>query len=148
MTDARLLADDARRLLDELDRDVPGAVMSSGECKPALDIIETADAAEVIVDVPGIPAAALRVAIRQNTVLVVGAKLAVPAPASPPDARNDARFHLAERNYGRFARAVRVTGAFDAGRSRAVLVNGLLRVILPRIDDRRGRLLHVNVETA
>ena len=140
MTDARLLADDARRLLDELDRDVPGAALSSGECRPALDIVETTDAAEVIVDVPGIPAAAIRVAIRHNTVLVVGAKL-----AQPP---GDARFHLAERNYGRFARAVRVAGAFDASRAKAVLSNGLLRVILPRIEDRRGRLVHVDVETA
>ncbi len=141
MTDARLLADDARRLLDELDRDVPGAVLSSGECRPALDIIETTDAAEVIVDVPGMPAAALRVAIRRNTVIVVGAKLTQPPPG-------DARFHLAERNYGRFARAVRVAGAFDASRSKAVLSNGLLRVVLPRIDDRRGRLVHIDVETA
>lgn len=140
MTDARLLADDARRLLDELDRDVAGAVLSSGECRPALDIIETTDAAEVIVDVPGMSAAALRVAIRHNTVLVVGAKL------TPPP--GDARFHLAERSYGRFARAVRVAGAFDASRSKAVLSNGLLRVVLPRIEDRRGRLVHIDVETA
>lgn len=114
--------------------------MSSGECRPALDIIETAEAAEVVVDVPGLPAAALRVAIRRNTVLVVGAKLAMPTPA-------DVRFHLAERNYGRFARAVRVTGAFDASRARAIVRNGLLRVVLPRIDDRRGDLIHLDVET-
>lgn len=140
-TDAHLLADDARRLLDELDRDVPGAAISSGECRPALDIVETTDAAEVIVDVPGMSAAALRVAIRQNTVIVVGAKL-------PQASTADTRFHLAERNYGRFARAVRVTGAFDASRSKAVLSNGLLRIVLPRIEDRRGRLVHIDVETA
>lgn len=120
---------------------MPGAATSSGECRPALDIIETTDAAEVIVDVPGMTAAGLRVAIRQNTVLVVGAKLA-------QSAQSDTRFHLAERNYGRFARAVRVTGAFDSGRSKAVLSNGLLRIILPRIEDRRGRLVHIDVETA
>lgn len=140
VTDTRLLADDARRLLDELDRDVPGAAVSSGECRPALDIIETAEASEVIVDVAGIPAAALRVAIRKDTVLVVGAKL---AQASPPDVR----FHLAERSYGRFARAVRVSGAFDARRAKAIVADGLLRVVLPRIDDRRGHLIHIEVET-
>jgi hypothetical protein len=43
---------------------------------------------------------------------------------------------------------VRVAGAFDAGRTRAVLAHGLLRVVLPRIDDRRGRLHHVDVEIA
>ncbi len=141
MTDARLLADDARQLLDELDRSLPGAAVSSGECRPTLDIIETTDGAEVIVDVPGVPIAGLRVAIRHNTVLVVGGKLPVPLPG-------EARFHLAERNYGRFARAVRVAGAFDAGRSRAVLSNGLLRVMLPRIEDRRGRLVRIDVEPA
>lgn len=139
VTDTRLLADDARRLLDELDRDVPGAALSSGECRPALDIIETTEASEVIVDVAGIPAAALRVAIRKDTVLVVGAKLAQPLPP-------EVRFHLAERSYGRFARAVRVAGAFDAKRAKAVVANGLLRVVLPRIDDRRGHLIHVEVE--
>ncbi len=140
VTDTRLLADDARRLLDELDRDVPGASLSSGECRPALDIIETANGAEVIVDVAGVPAAALRVAIRRDTVLVVGAKL---AQTSPPDVR----FHLAERSYGRFARAVRVSGAFDAKRAKAIVADGLLRVVLPRIDDRRGHLIHIEVET-
>ncbi len=140
VTDTRLLADDARRLLDELDRDVPGASLSSGECRPALDIIETANGAEVIVDVAGVPAAALRVAIRRDTVLVVGAKL---AQTSPPDVR----FHLAERSYGRFARAVRVSGAFDAKRAKAIVAEGLLRVVLPRIDDRRGHLIHIEVET-
>lgn len=139
VTDTRLLADDARRLLDELDRDVPGAALSSGECRPTLDIIETTEASEVIVDVAGIPAAALRVAIRKDTVLVVGAKLAQPLPP-------DVRFHLAERSYGRFARAVRVAGAFDAKRAKAVVANGLLRVVLPRIDDRRGHLIHIEVE--
>ena len=35
--------------------------------------------------------------------------------AGPPD--SSAKFHLAERSYGRFARAVRISGAFDASRA-------------------------------
>ena len=58
------------------------------------------------------------------------------------------RFHLAERSFGAFARAVRVTGAFDGGRARAVVANGVLRVVLPRIEDRRGQLRHIPVEVA
>jgi hypothetical protein len=55
----------------------------------------------------------VRVAVRRSTLLIVGAKL------SPlPDA--GARFHVAERAYGRFARAVRLAGAFDAARARAL----------------------------
>ena len=136
-----MLAEDARRLLDELDRDVPGAASASGECRPALDIIETAESTEVIVDVPGVTTASLRVAIRRNTVLIVGAKLSTVSTA-------DARFQLAERSYGRFARAVRIAGAFDTGRAKAFVANGLLRIVLPRIEDRRGQLVFVDVENA
>lgn len=135
------LADDARRLLMELDRDVPGAAALNAECRPPLDVLETSSSIEVVVDVPGVPAESLRVAIRRNTVLVVGAKFA-PANAGI------SRFHLAERSYGRFARAIRLAGAFDSSRARAVSAGGELRVILPRLEDRRGRVLRVPVETA
>jgi HSP20 family protein len=139
MNDAAVIAADARQLLEELDRDVAGAAHLSGECRPALDIMETTDATEVVVDVPGVRPDSLRVAIRANTVMIVGAKLVPAAPAN-------ARFHLAERTYGRFARAVRIAGAFDGKRAKAILQNGLLRVVLPRIEDRRGKLVHVSID--
>lgn len=132
------LAEDARRLLLELDRDAPGLTDAGGECRPALDVVETADAVEVVVDVPGIAADALRVAVRRSTVLVVGAKV---APVATPGAR----FHLAERAYGRFARAVRIAGAVNASEATAVAKAGQLRIRLPRITDRRGTVIHVPV---
>jgi HSP20 family protein len=133
------LAEDARRLLTEIDREVPGAAAVTADCRPPLDVLETATALEVIIDVPGVPADSLRVAVRRSTLLVVGAKLATPADPS-------ARFHLAERSYGRFARAVRLDGAFDAARARALVRAGQLRIILPRLEDRRGRVMQIPVE--
>jgi HSP20 family protein len=133
------LAEDARQLLSEIAREVPGAAAVSADCRPPLDVLETADALEVLVDVPGVAPDSLRIAVRRSTLLIVGAKLA--GPADP-----QIRFHLAERSYGRFARAVRLTGAFDAARARAIVKAGLLRVILPRLEDRRGRVLHIAVE--
>jgi HSP20 family protein len=135
------LAEDARALLQEIDSQVPGAAALTAECRPAIDVIETATSMEVLVDVPGVPAEALRIVIRRDTLLVVGAKQ---MPASQPRSR----FHLAERGYGRFARAIRIAGAFDAGRVRATVSAGQLRVALPRVDDRRGRLIRVAVEPA
>jgi HSP20 family protein len=137
--DAAELAEDARRLLSELDRDVPGAAATGSECRPAVDVVETASAVEVVVDLPGVPPEWLRVALRRHTLLIVGAKLS--AAADP-----GVRFHVAERSFGRFARVVRLSGAFDGSRARAVLATGQLRVILPRIEERRGRLLPIVVE--
>jgi HSP20 family molecular chaperone IbpA len=47
--------------------------------------------------------------------------------------------------FGRFTRAVKLPGAFDVARADARLRDGELRVILPRIDDRRGREHRVTV---
>jgi HSP20 family protein len=139
--DAADLAEEARQLLAELDRHVPGASALNAECRPPLDVVETAATIEVVVDVPGVPPESLRVALRRGTLLVVGAKI---APASDLGAR----FHLAERSYGRFARAVRLGGAVEATRARAVVSAGQLRVVLPRLEDRRGKVFRVPVDRA
>jgi HSP20 family protein len=136
--DAAELAEDARVLLAELDRDVPGVASFNGECRPPLDVFDTTESVEVVVDVPGVAIDSLRVAVRRSTVLVVGAKL-------PSLHGAGSRFHLAERAYGRFARAVRLSGAIDPSRATARINAGQLRVVLPRIEDRRGRIIKVPV---
>jgi HSP20 family protein len=135
------LTEEARRLLQEIEREVPGAASLSADCRPPLDIMETTTSVEVMVDVPGVPATALRLLVRNDTLLVVGAK---PASAVDPTAR----FHLAERSYGRFARVVRLSGAFDASRAQARVEAGQLCVTLPRIDDRRGRAFAIPIASA
>jgi len=60
----------------------------------------------------------------------------------------EAAFHLAERSFGRFARAVKLSGAFDAGKAEAALTAGELRITLPRFDERRGRKIRVPIRTA
>jgi HSP20 family protein len=135
------LADDARRLLLELDRDVPGAATLTAECRPPIDVYETPEALEVVIDVPGVPPEFLRVAVRRTTLVVVGAKLT-------PPTEMEARYHLAERSYGRFARAIRLAGSIDASAARASASSGELRVRLPRLDDRRGLVHRIPVERA
>lgn len=132
------LAEAVRRLLRDLERTHgPGA--SIGECRPPIDVYETADAIEVTLDVPGIEPDDVRVVVRENAVIVVGEKAAASCAAK------DARFHLAERTFGRFARALRLLTPVDASKARAELSGGRLRITVPRIDDRRGRDIPVKV---
>jgi HSP20 family protein len=135
--DSADLADAVRRLLRDLDQTHgPGSV---GECRPPIDVYETGDAVEVTLDVPGVGPDDIRVVVRENAVIVVGEKM----PAAC--AAKDARFHLAERTFGRFARALRLLTPVDAARARAELSGGRLRISVPRIDDRRGRDIPVKV---
>lgn len=123
--------DTERRFRDLLSPDQDD--VAAGECTPPLDVLETGDGVEVILDVPGVPLDALRVLFSHGTLVVAGRK--VPAGC----AHREAAFHLAERSFGRFARAVRLGGAFDAGRATATLTAGELHIVIPRIEERRGR---------
>jgi HSP20 family protein len=89
--------------------------------------------------VPGVGPDDIRVVVRENAVIVVGEKAAAVCAA------RDARFHVAERTFGRFARALRLLTPVDASRARAELSGGRLRITVPRIDDRRGRDIPVKV---
>ena len=94
--------------------------------------------AKAIVVMPG---GLTRVALRRGTLLVVGAKLSPPMDTAQ-------RFHLAERSYGRFARAVRLAGAVNAARAQAFVTGGQLRVVLPRLEERRGQIFRIAVSRA
>src|SRR5713101_321696 len=103
------------------------ATPSAAECTPPLDITETDAALEAIMDLPGVPPAAVEIVFARNVLLITGRKEAAMYE------HGDSAFHIAERSFGRFARAIGVDGAFDAGRATATLVNGELRIVLPRL---------------
>jgi HSP20 family protein len=113
---------------------------AAAECTPPLDIVETTAGIEAVLDVPGVPASSIEIVFSRNVLLVAGQKL--PAVCE----HVDAAFHIAERSFGRFARAISVEGAFDAGRATAALVNGELRVFLPRRTERRGAQIRIPIQ--
>ena len=108
------------------------------EFVPPVDVFETAANIEVVADLPGVPAPSIQIVFSRNVLIIAGEKL-------PPVGDQDAAFHLAERGFGRFARAVRLEGAYDAGRASASVVAGELHISLPRIEDRRGHEIRIPI---
>jgi HSP20 family protein len=141
LAEVRDLADEVRRLFDDLDRARPlDHRLLPGVFSPTLDARETADAIEVIVDLPGVALDDIRILIKGNVVLIAGGKM----PPNPGE-RAQSSFHLVERDFGRFARAVRLTGAFHTAKATATLANGELRVQVPKVEERRGQDITVPV---
>jgi len=135
------MAADIARLFDDLDRDLRSVRPApTGTCAPAVDVIETDTSFEVVVDLPGVIARDVRVLIKDGTLLLAGEK----APCDLPD-RAAVTFHLVERGFGRFARAIRIGGSIDAGRAGAIVEDGELRIVIPKILERRGREILVPV---
>ncbi len=119
------------RLLDQLPG-LGGITDPAADCTPPLDVVETAEAVELVMDLPGVALEDVTVTLVRDTLVIAGRK-------APGECRHQgAAFHLAERTFGRFTRGVRLGGAFDGGRADARLRAGELRVTLPRIDERRG----------
>lgn len=138
------LAEDVHRLLDDLSKRRPDRRhMVAGECMPVVDVFETDKAIEIVLDLPGVSPDCVRILFKAGVVLVVGEK-------ERPDfsKRAPASFHLVERDFGRFARAVRVSVAIDGARAAARLQHGELRIVLPRIPERRGNGILVPIHTS
>jgi HSP20 family protein len=127
-------------------RELPGDLIrlletksAAAECTPPMDVVETTQGIEVLLDIPGVPSSDIEIVFAGNVLLIAGRKM--PATCE----HKDAAFHMAERAFGRFARALTVDGAFDAGAATASLINGELRVVLPRITDRRGHQIRIPI---
>jgi HSP20 family protein len=132
-------ADEVRQVFLELGR-VFGPESLAGECSPPIDVYETDETIEISVDLPGVEASVVRVMRKGDAVLVAGEK-------PPRRVQGEATFHLVERGYGRFARAVRITRACDMSRASAAFVRGELRVSVPKIPDRRGATAPIAITT-
>jgi HSP20 family molecular chaperone IbpA len=60
--ESRELVDDLRQVFADLAATLsPDQRAHSGEYHPALDVVETSDAVEIVVDIAGVPAEAVRV---------------------------------------------------------------------------------------
>jgi HSP20 family protein len=128
--------DDLRRAFR--DDDEAARHQSTADWLPPTDVIERADGLEVIVDLAGVDDR-LRVSVVDRVLVVSGEKSTGPCNAG-------AAFHVAERTFGKFERAIPLRMAFDAGAIKATFFQGELRIVVPRIEDRRGREIVIPIE--
>jgi HSP20 family protein len=106
---------------------------------PPMDVIERPEGIEVILDLAG-ARGAVRVTVKGGVLIIAGEK------RPPGPCARGAAFHVAERTFGAFVRAVPLRMAFDAAGIKATLASGELRINVPRIEDRRGREIDIPIE--
>jgi HSP20 family protein len=131
--------DGRQRLVDWLN-EPPRQRLHQSSYRPNFDVVETSHGIEVVVDLPGVAADGVQVVFSAGTLVIAGHKHA------PGCEKRHTAFHLAERTFGEFTCVLRLAMAIDAGRASASLKAGELRVVLPRIDDRRGGEIRIPIE--
>ena len=109
-------------------------------CQPPSDVVEVDDAVRVLLEIPGVPAASVRVRVLGNRIEVTGEKI-------PDFPAGETSFLCLERIFGKFQRAFEVRGSVNLGEVSARMANGILVITIPKIADRRGRERRIPVTT-
>ncbi|MEO0558222.1 MAG: Hsp20/alpha crystallin family protein [Bacteroidota bacterium] len=109
---------------------------SSPSWAPRADIVETHDAYELMLDLPGLSRDALDVQFDDGTLKISGER-------SVKDAHRDGRFHRVERSYGRFFRSFTLGNDVDPDAIEASLDDGVLHIRVPKTEAKKPR--HVDI---
>ena len=104
----------------------------AGAWTPAVDVCESADAVCIRMELPGVSANQIKIALNNDKIRIGGEK-------KRRKARQRIVSHLcSERSYGRFTRVMPLRWTISVKDSSAELRNGILLIRLPKIKDRRG----------
>ena len=106
---------------------------------PPADVNENAGGLVIRLELPGVQGDEVAVFVQNETIEVVGEKKRDLCGSS-------VSFLCLERTFGKFRRNFEVTGCLDMGMVKALLVNGVLVLSIPKCEDRRGRRRRIKVE--
>ncbi len=120
-------------LLDLEDR--PGG---TGSWMPNADIFETEDTLVLRVELPGVAPDKLCLTVHGGNVILRGEK-------ARPSAEGAVEFHAAERQFGPFKRVIQLGVPVNTRQATAELSNGLLEVRFPKVPNRRGEEVPIEV---
>jgi HSP20 family protein len=135
------------RLRDEFDRlfeesfDFPGWRRMEPFSGPAVDVAETNDHYVVKASLPGIKADDLDISVTGNTLTIKG-------QVEDEKTISEEQYHLRERRYGSFARAITLPASVNAESIKATYQDGVLTLTAPKSeDDKRKRITVTPVES-
>lgn len=104
----------------------------AGAFVPPVDVCETADRICIRIELPGVRASEIKIALNGNKIRIRGEK-------KRHNPRQRIVSHLcSERNYGQFSRVVPLRWTISVKDTSAELKDGVLLIHLPKLNDRRG----------
>lgn len=109
---------------------------------PNMDIIDGAESLTVLVELPGVAAEDLELQADGGDIVIRGEKKQTFASG------DETRFHCLERGYGRFQRVVSLNYPVNTHRAVAELRSGVLRLVFPKVPNRRGGAVSIPVKEA
>jgi HSP20 family protein len=111
---------------------------TNGEWMPPLDLTETKDALICKLDVPGMEPKDIRIIVQDNVLTVRGEK-------KVEKVERDETYHRSERQYGAFARTMRIPAPVDGSKISATFRNGVLTIVMPKAPEAKGTEVPIKI---
>ncbi len=116
--------------------------LASGTWAPPVDLCETGEMIVVRVELPGVTAEQIKIGATNTQLRIWGEK-------KRRVARSRILSHLcSERSYGKFNRIVPLRWTVSIRDATAEVANGMLTILFPKIEDRRGVEFKIPVRDA
>ncbi len=115
------------------------SLTGSGHVDVSVDVFETPKEIIIEAELAGMSADNIELSVLRDVIIIEGNR-----PQDKPGSQ--VNFHCMERSYGKFRRIVEIPRAGDTANIQGEYDRGVLRVRLPRIEDRRGQKRRVPIE--
>ena len=116
----------------------PTAAQGGKKFVPALDLSETADGYLVEAALPGVKPEDVEITVENNVLTIKG-------EARQEVDEQHRNFHRVERRFGSFQRTIGLPTTVKADAIQASLINGVLRLEIPKAEEVKPRKISVNV---
>ncbi|HEU0221096.1 MAG TPA: Hsp20/alpha crystallin family protein [Paracoccaceae bacterium] len=112
-----------------------------GGTAPRLDVVETENAVEVSIELPGMEQKDIEVALTDDVLTIKGEKKV--------ERQEEKRgYYLSERSYGSVYRTVPLPPGVDTAKAEATFKNGVLTVRLPQTPESKAKVKRIEVKTS
>jgi HSP20 family protein len=116
----------------------PPEVAAATAWTPVADIFEEPEYLRITLEIPGVKPEDVKVSVEGNVLTISGTKEQVVEEKAE-------KVYRYERSYGTFERAFTLPATVDAEHIKATHENGVLHLILPKIEKAKPRLVKVEV---
>jgi HSP20 family protein len=114
-------------------------LMGAGFWSPPIDLCDGNDSVTVRVELPGVTADQVNVSFTDGVLRISGDK------REQESAERPVGYICMERSYGAFSRSVRIPFPVEVNRAVAKLVDGVLSIKLPKLEERRQREIKIEI---
>jgi HSP20 family protein len=111
-----------------------------GSWTPNVDICETRNRILVHVELPGVDSSDVSVSFQGGDLRIQGIK------REPTQSQKLLCYYCLERRYGKIDRIIHIGLVVNPKTTRASMENGILTIILPKLNDRRGNKIEIQIK--